>query len=163
MSCTTPACFSTFFSIYYGPYSSYNFFSVFVYTIIMIMIEIQCSGTALLLVNHAYHIKTMAPCTPVISNIVWKEDTSLPGMFNPLCSSSCLKITSAIKVSPVKIMDDFRYKWKPSQNRHFSQWAKMNWRQRALVSPQRMHCMYSSMAKAPLGLKQCRTAKKLSM
>jgi len=30
MSCTTPACFRTFFSIYYGPYSIVELFSVHV-------------------------------------------------------------------------------------------------------------------------------------
>jgi len=28
---TTPACFSTFFPIYYGPYSSWNFLFLLVY------------------------------------------------------------------------------------------------------------------------------------
>jgi len=51
MSCTTPAYFSTFFLLYYGPYSSWKFliFSVlvcllfFVNTTIMIMIEMHSS------------------------------------------------------------------------------------------------------------------------
>jgi len=46
----------------------------------MIMIEIQVA--ILLLVNHAYCIKT--PRTPIISIIVWKEDALLPAMFNLL-------------------------------------------------------------------------------
>jgi len=35
---------------------------------------------------HAYCIKTMALCTLVISIIIWKEDASLPAMFNPIYS-----------------------------------------------------------------------------
>jgi len=58
MLCTTPACFSTFFSIYHGPYSSWKFqiFLVnlfdnlfdnfFENNIIMIMIIIVEGGTA---------------------------------------------------------------------------------------------------------------------
>jgi len=66
--------------------------------------------------------------------------------------NNCLKWTFAIKVATMKIMDDFRYEWKPlcayHKNQHFSWRAKMNGTQRrTLVSPWRMHCIYSSMTK----------------
>jgi len=57
---------------------------------IMIMIEIQHSGTALLLLVNP-RIKAMVPHAPVISIIiiiVWKEDALLPAMFNLLYSST---------------------------------------------------------------------------
>jgi len=54
MSCTTPACFSTFL-IFYGPYSNLKFLifmnliiNFFGNTIIMIMIEIQYSGSLII-------------------------------------------------------------------------------------------------------------------
>jgi len=57
----------------------------------------------------------MAPCMP---HYHLKEDASLLAMFDPLHSSmnqQLFKITSAIKAAPMKIMDDFHYKWKPSK------------------------------------------------
>jgi len=35
--------------------------------------------------THSYCIEAIAPCAPPT---YWKEDTSLPAMFNPLCSST---------------------------------------------------------------------------
>jgi len=57
-------------------------------------------------------IKTMAPRVPVISIIIWKEDASLPAMFNPLNSSTNQQLfkTNFCIVAPMKIMDDFHYK-----------------------------------------------------
>jgi len=69
---------------------------------------------------HAYHIETIAP-HPTYVFIVWKEDVSLPAMFNPLCSSTNLQLFKrpfAIKVATMKITDDFCYKWKPSRAYH---------------------------------------------
>jgi len=65
-------------------------------------------------------------CTarPTYVFIVWKEDASLPAMFNCLCSSTavqinnCLKRTFVINVATMKITDDFRNKWKPSRAYH---------------------------------------------
>jgi len=137
--------------------------------------------------------------------IIWKVDTSLLVMFNPLYSSNCLKRTFAIKVATMKITtfcrdDNISYEaafqlcpdytqyticsqlnsWvaeaigvkflasrkKPQmgteptifitngtitclpQNRHFSWRVKMkDTQRRTLVSPWRMHCMYSGMEK----------------
>jgi len=54
----------------------------------------------------------MALRTPVISIIVWKENTSLSAVFNLLYSSTnqqLFKRTSEIKVVTMKIIDDFHY------------------------------------------------------
>jgi len=73
--------------------------------------------------THAYCIETMASHThpPTYLFIVWREDASLPAMFNLLCSSTnqqLFKRTSEIKVVTMKIMDDFCYEWKPSHSHH---------------------------------------------
>jgi len=89
---------------------------------------------------------------PTYVFIVWKEDASLPAMFNPLCSSTnqqLFKRTFAIKVATMKITDDLMevITCLPL-NRHFLWWTKMNGTQRrAMLSPWRTHCMYSSTAK----------------
>jgi len=147
MLCTTPTCFSTFF------------WSTMVPTLVEKIPNFKLSlETPLLLLwlkyniavhpyyfwwTHTYCIKTMEPRTLVISIIVWKEDQLCSTRYIAVRINNCLKITSAIKVIPMKITDNFRYKWKPSRayqkNQHFSQWAKMNGTQR--------HCMHSSMAK----------------
>jgi len=49
----------------------------------------------------------------------------------------------------MKITDDFRLELKPSRARHLLWGVKMNGTQRrTLVSPSRMHCIYSGMAKS---------------
>jgi len=73
-------------------------------------------------------------------------------MFNPLCSSRNQKTLKRTFVIKVATTDDFRNKWKPSRGYHKIDqwWTKMNGTQRlrrAVVSPWRMHCMYSSMVK----------------
>jgi len=47
-------------------------------------------------------------------------ETSLPAMFNPLLYSSMNQqlFKKNIKVATMEIMDDFRYKWKPSRASH---------------------------------------------
>jgi len=51
--------------------------------------EIQYSSTALLLlVNPCILHRNNHPAHPNYVFIVWKEDASLPAMFNPLCSST---------------------------------------------------------------------------
>jgi len=76
------------------------------------MIEIQYSVAALLLL--AYRSKAMALHTPVISVIIVKEETLFSTHYTAVQINNCLKISSAIKVAPIKIMDDFRYRLMPS-------------------------------------------------
>jgi len=69
-------------------------------------------------------------CTPTYVFIVWKEDASLPAMFNHYAAvqiNNCLKRTFVIKVATMKITDDLMeaITWLPL-NRHFSWWTKMN-------------------------------------
>jgi len=95
--------------------------------------------------NHTVHLTNVF--------IVWKEDTSLPAMFNPLCSSmnqQLFKWTFVIKVATMKITDDLMEAITCLPlNWHFSWWTKVNGTQRrAVVSPWRMHCMCSGMAKS---------------
>jgi len=84
--------------------------------------------------------------------IVWEEDTSLPAMFNLLCSSTnqlLFKRTFVIKVPTLKITDNLieAIMCLPL-NWHLPWWTKMNGTQRrAVLSPWRMHCMYSGMEK----------------
>jgi len=117
---------------------------------ILVMIEIQYSSTALLLplVNPCIlHWNNRTAC-PTYLFIVWKKDTSLPAMFNPLQINNCLKRTFAPlwKLWKISITNGSHHV--PTQNLRFSWWAKMNGTQRrTLVSPWRMHCMYSGMAK----------------
>jgi len=99
--------------------------------------NIQYKGTDLLLLVNP--IKTITPCAPLI---VWKEDTSLPAMFNSLCGrmnqKKKIKRTFVIKVATMKITNGSHH----VLNRHFSWWTKMNDTQRrAILSPWRRHCM----------------------
>jgi len=68
--------------------------------------------------THTYHIKKMAPHTPVKSIIVWKEDTSLPAMYNPLYSSTNQQLFEknlCNQSSQYEINRPFScYEWKPS-------------------------------------------------
>jgi len=88
------------------------------------MAKVQGRGTALLLLVNPpilYHIKIMAPRTPVI---IWKEDTSLLAMFNPLYNSMIQKLfekslcnqSSNYRQFPLQ-MEAIVYL---PQNRHFS-------------------------------------------
>jgi len=120
---------------------------------IMILIEKQYRGTALLLlVNpHIPHRNNDTVC-PIYILIVWKEDTSLPAVLNPLCSSTNQQLFKknfcTIKLATMKITDDFHYEWKPSHAYHTFWGVKMNGTQRkALVCPLRMYCMYNGVAK----------------
>jgi len=108
---------------------------------------------------HAYCIETFVLCTrPTYVFIVWKEDILLPAMFNPLCSSmnwQLFKKNFCNQRSHYENYGRFPLGIKAitclPQNWHFSWWAKMNGTQRrTLVSPWKMHCMYSSMAKGHL-------------
>jgi len=93
-----------------------------------------------------------------------KEGTSLPAMFNPLFSGTnqqLFKKNFCKKVATMKITD---YLLKAITclplNRHFLWWKKMNGSQRrAMVSPWRMHCMYSGMAKGTSWAEATWTAK----
>jgi len=72
----------------------------------MIMIEMQYSGTGLLLlVNPRIPHKNNGTAHPIYVFI----DASLPAMFNPLYRITNLKRTSAIKVAIMKITDNFHY------------------------------------------------------
>jgi len=107
--------------------------------------NIQYSGTALLLLVH----RNNRTARPTYVFIVWKEDASLPAMFNPLCSSTNQLLLKRTFVIKVEIMDDLieAITCLPL-NWHFSWWTKMNGTQRrAVLSPWRTYCMYSSMAK----------------
>jgi len=171
MPCTTPACFSAFFRSTKIPTLVENskFFSVLVFKTffgnitIMIMIEIQYSGTALLLLVN--------PCVPHQNNGIMPQLYH----FNYHLKRGCFVAEPVVWVKCLNCNQSSVYKnygWFPSQikaitclpqNPHFLRWAKMNGTQRmALVSPWRMHCMYSTVVcqKAPLGLKQHQTAKK---
>jgi len=128
----------------------------FYYIMIMVMItfEIQYSSTALLLLVNPriLHRNNGTTCPTYILNfIVLKENASLPAMFNPLCSSTNLKKNFCNQSS--LITDDFRYEWKPSRAYHKintfhgeKRWTGHKggyW----YISPWRMCCMYSDMAK----------------
>jgi len=86
--------------------------------------------------------------------IIWKGDDSLPATFNPLYSSMNQQLFEknlCNQISNFKNYGQFPL-WMEAitqipQNRdwNFLQWAKM--KRRALVSPWRMHSMYSSMIK----------------
>jgi len=77
----------------------------------MIMIEIHYAAA------QPYYIITGEPTYTTSKqwhNMHPSYDTLLPAMYSPLHSSkNQLKITSAIKVAPTKITEDFSYKWKP--------------------------------------------------
>jgi len=64
--------------------------------------------------THAYHIKIMAPHTPVASIIVCEEDTLLLAMFNLLHNSMNQKLFEKTSVIEVPTMKDFCHEWKPS-------------------------------------------------
>jgi len=88
----------------------------------------------------------------VISIIVWKEDVLLPAMFSPLHSSTNqLKITSAVKVAPIKITNDFCFKWKRSCAYHKIDTfcSEQRTQMRALVSPSRCIVWTAVWKKAP--------------
>jgi len=82
----------------------------------MIMIEIQYSGIALLfLVNPCIVYQNNG--TVCLNYIYYclKGRCFVANYVQPVIQHyNCLKITSAIKVATMKIIDDFRYKWKPS-------------------------------------------------
>jgi len=77
----------------------------------MIMIEKEGRGTALWW-THTYHIKRMAPHTPVTSIVedayvqpVTQQYESTTKLFKIFCNQS-------------SHYDDFRYEWKPSRDYH---------------------------------------------
>jgi len=80
-----------------------------------------------------------------------KRNVSLPAIFSLLCSSTNLQLfkrISAIKVATMKITEISITNGSLPQNRNFLWRAQINGTQRrALVSPWRMHCMYSGTAK----------------
>jgi len=75
----------------------------------------------------------------------------LKKLFTAVQRQQLFEKTSAIKVTTIKFMNDFHYEWKPSHAYYkidTSMWGKMNGIQRGhWVSPWKMYCMYSSMAK----------------
>jgi len=97
----------------------------------------------------------MATHNPVISIIIWEEEILLPAMVNLLYSSMNQQLFEknfCNQSSRYENYGQFPLQMEAimclPQNQHFLQWTKMNGTQRrALVSPWRMHCMYSGMAK----------------
>jgi len=85
------------------------------------MIEIQYSGTTLLLLVNP-HIRTTSKqwhCAPQLYQSFSEKKTFIASYVPPVTQiNNCLKITSAIKVAAMKIMDNFHYKWKPSHACH---------------------------------------------
>jgi len=65
--------------------------------------------------THTYCNKTVVPQAPVVSTIIWKEDTLLLAIYvQPIIQhyeSTTVKKTSA---TTMKIMANFYYEWKPS-------------------------------------------------
>jgi len=112
--------------------------------------NIQYSGTALLLLVNPFilHQNNYIVC-PTYVFIVWKEDALLPTHYAAVRINNCLKRTFVIKVATMKITDELMEAITCLPlNWQFSWWTKMNGTQRrAVLSPQRTHCMYSSMAK----------------
>jgi len=89
---------------------------------------------------------------PTYIFIIWKEDASLPAMFNPLCSSTnqhLLKKNLCNQSSHYENYGQFNGSHHvPTTKLTLSWWTKMNGIQRrVMVSPWRMHCMYSGMEK----------------
>jgi len=90
-----------------------------------------------------------------------KEDAA---MFKPLYSNTNQQLLKNFcnQSSPYE-----NYTWFPlqmciPQNQHFSRWAKINGTQRrALVSPWRMHCVYSGMAKGTSWVEATSNSKKI--
>jgi len=161
MLCTTPACFTTFwYTIVPTLVENSNFLvyllSTFLEKIIMIMI--------ILLVNP----RISRHRVPQLYQLSSEKKT----LRCWLCSIhyTVLRINNCLKRNQSSHYEN--YGWFPlqmeaitciPQNWHFLWWAKMNGAQqrRVLVSPWRMHCMNSGIQKAPLGLKQCWTAKQI--
>jgi len=127
------------------------------------MIEIYSITTAqpyYYLWTYAYCIETIAPCAPLM-HFCWSEKKML--CYQP-CSthyavvqiSNCLKRTSVIKVTTT---ENFYNKFKPSHTVPTTKSTlfmvkKMNGTQRrAIVSPWRMHCMYTA-AKVTLNIEK---------
>jgi len=96
--------------------------------------------------THAYCIETIALHAPltILSSTLCYQLCYVAVQIN-----NCLKRIFVIKVATMKITDDLMEAITClPQNRHFSWWTKMNGTQRrAMLSPWRMHCMYSGMAK----------------
>jgi len=91
-------------------------------TIIMIMMEIQYSGTALLLlVNpHISHQNNGTERPNQLSSEKKKLCFQLCSThYTAVRINNCLKITSAIKVAPIKITDDLLQMETIPQNQHF--------------------------------------------
>jgi len=112
--------------------------------------NIQYSSKALLLQVNPFilHRNNCTAC-PTYVFIVWKEDASLSTCYATVRINYCLKRTFVIKVATMKITDNLMEAITCLPlNWHFSWWTKMNGTQRwAVLSPWRMHCMYSGMAK----------------
>jgi len=114
----------------------------------------------------AYCIKTIALRTSLTYLLSEKKT-----LCYQLCSiyygtvriNNCLKRTFVIKVPTMKIMDDLMEAITClPQNRHFSRWKKMKGTQRrAVISPWRMDCMYSGMAKGTSRAEATLTSEKI--
>jgi len=98
-----------FFNWYYVPtLRGYKFLVYQFANFIWNWIHLCNIATALLsLVNPRILHRNNGTACPTYVVIVWKEDVSLPAMFNPVWINNFLKRTSAIKVATMKIMDDF--------------------------------------------------------
>jgi len=96
---------------------------------------------------HAYNIETIAPHA-LLTYLYLKRRCFITSYVQPVMQqyeSKAVKKTFAIKVAATYQMEAITCL---TQNRHFSWWTKMNGTQRrAGVSPWKMHCMYSGMAK----------------
>jgi len=73
----------------------------------MIMIEIQYSGKVLLLLVNPHMLHQNA--CPSYINYHLKRGHFVASYVQPVIINNCLKITSVIKVAPMKIMDDSHY------------------------------------------------------
>jgi len=115
--------------------------------------------------THSYCIEAIAPHAPL--TYLSSEKKTL---CYQLCSThyaairinNCLKTTFVIKVATMKITDDLMEAITCLPlNWHFSWWTKMNGTQRrAMLSPWRMHCIYSSMAKGTFRAEATSNSKK---
>jgi len=133
--------------------------------LVMIVIEIQYSDTALLLPHSTLKQWCHAPhlCIYCLKR---------KSLRCQLCSThytavqinNCLKRTSAIKVATMKITDNFCYEWKPSCAYHKIDTfcGEQRWMERKGGHHEKFIACIAVWQKAPLRLKWLRTVKKRS-
>jgi len=103
--------------------------------------------------THAYSIKQWHHVAQLYQ--IW-SDTSLPAIFNPLCNSTNQQLFEKNLCNQSKNYRQFLLRIEAYHKLTLIT-ASHGTQRRALVSPQRMHCMYSGMAK---GTSQDETTKK---